>query len=537
MSRSRVTSARLSLSLVGLLCAVVTGGPAHAWGVGHNDASRLAAGISPEPLASNPDLCLFAHYPDAIQDHAVGHGRDGYLRRLLTFEALDALRAGDMPKALFLASAATHYLTDRSCIAHSGRAWYHQDGDVWTKYLPRRYQGVKVPFERKDVYYPHLQGTAKDTVLGFPEPEYAVEQWRQFQGSTNAYFDSMPSVRRFVTPDLLRRPTGWTFTDFDQYARWYGVFISLDMIDPASLGTDPLRLRDATGMKAVCVEELVNGAAQDAAYYGYLATAAKTTVEPSLAELLSTHDKLLSLLERETVVLIPQSASWPVERAANVLGMELLRAARRQAKLGGLAEPDRTPASFVSRVAPESLEAKLQGRNAILLLAPGDAAWLTAAGAPPLPDVRSGLVAARRADDGALQILLRGATEQDTLYLVDYLLDLAWDPLHGRWPAETVTGVLQDLWGGWKLILDLRGRSGQAAVDYAVKLPYRHQETRAEDAKAYTERLREGIYPAADEEEWWRWFLLELPLPDGRRVPDLIETGTDYTALMRLVSD
>ncbi|MBM4082141.1 MAG: hypothetical protein FJ278_20715, partial [Planctomycetes bacterium] len=99
---------------------------AFGWGVGHDDSSYLGATISPEPFKTNAKLCVYGHYPDSIQDHAVGHGRDGYLRRLFTFEAIDALRAGDIPKAMFLASAATHYLTDRACIAHAGRAWYHK---------------------------------------------------------------------------------------------------------------------------------------------------------------------------------------------------------------------------------------------------------------------------------------------------------------------------------------------------------------------------------------------------------------------------
>ena len=56
-----------------------------------------------------------------------------------------------------------------------------------------------------------------------------------------------------------------------------------------------------------------------------------------------------------------------------------------------------------------------------------------------------------------------------------------------------------------------------------------------ESIEKYAEGTKEGIHAAASEEEWWDRFLLATPLPDGRRVADLIEVGTDYSALIRLV--
>jgi hypothetical protein len=307
------------------------------------------------------------------------------------------------------------------------------------------------------------------------------------------------------------------------------------MLDPQSIGTGQLRLRDAIGMKAVCVEELINGAAQDAAYFGYLATAMNAVVEPSLAKLIPEHDKLLKLAEADAVVFIPQNASWPVERAAHVLGMELLRATRRLATLKDLAPPEKSPSAFVMRVTTERLPAELGARNAILVIPPSSDDWARASDAPPVPSDKSGIIAARQTG-GKTHIVLRGATQQDTLYLVDYLLDLAWSPLHGRWPAERAVSVLQELWSGWKLIRDLGGMSGAAAVAYARKLPYHHNQTRAEDATKYAAALKQGVHSPASEEEWWSYFLLEIPLPDGRRVADLIEKGADYSALIEIVS-
>ncbi|MBM3473413.1 MAG: hypothetical protein FJX75_09110 [Armatimonadetes bacterium] len=509
---------------------------AWAWGVGHDDSSWLAATVSPEPFASHPDLCLFAGYPDAMQDQAVGHDRDGYLRRLFTLEAIDALRAGDVPKGLFFASAATHYLTDRACIAHSA-AWYHRPGDARKRLIPKRYESLQVPSETTEVYYEHLKGTAKDTVLRLPEPGYAAEVWRKYQGSTNAYFDSLPSVKQYVAPDLLRKPVGWTFTDFDEYARWYATFIALDMLDPASLGTPELRLRDPAGVKAVCVEELINGAAQDAAFYGYVATAINTLVEPNLGELLPANDKLLTLAEDDALVLIPEEVHWPVERAAQVLGMELLRAARRSATLKGGPQPDKTVVQFVRRVSADQLAEALAHRSAIILLPPDAEPYVQALRLGPLPQGNAGSIVARSAEPSHTHVILRGATEQETLYLVDYLLDLANAPLHGRWPVERALAIYRDVWVGWKLVLDLRGMSGQAAVDYARKLPYSHVASRDEDTRRYTEAFREGILGSASEEDWWQYFLLETPLPDGTRVPDMIQMGTDYTQLLERVRE
>ena len=125
---------------------------------------------------------------------------------------------------------------------------------------------------------------------------------------------------------------------------------------------------------------------------------------------------------------------------------------------------------------------------------------------------------------------------QDTLYLVDYFLDLAWAPLHGRWPVEEMRDLYQDVWAGWRLILDLRQMTGQAAADHVKKLPHHHLATGKEDSQKCAERTKEGIHAPASEEEWWDHFLLATPLPDGRRVPDLLEAGTDYSALIELVA-
>lgn len=405
---------------------------AHAWSGQHNEASVLAAGMSPEPFRSHAKLCVHAGYPDAMQDHAVGHGRDGYALRLFTREAIAAMRAGDLPKAMFFASAATHYLTDQVCVAHVSRAWYHQalDKDPWTRFLPRKYQAVLVPHGKRMVYYEHLKAEASDTCLFLPEPEYNAAAWRKSQGSLNYYFDTMPSVKKYVTPAMLRRPDDWTFNDFDQYARWYGFFIALDMLDPASLKGPQLRLRDAQGMRAVCVEELINGTAQCAAYYGYLSTAAKAEVRPSLDACLPGFDKLQALAARQPVVAIGAQAPWPVERAAHVMALELLRAERRLARTQGRPASGRPVDDYVVRLSAGNCGERLRGRSAVVLVTPADDSLARALSAPRHPS--RGLGRDRRAGARRLQATgnRRAARRQPAGYVVP-----------GRLPARSGLGA------------------------------------------------------------------------------------------------
>ena len=502
--------------------------PARAWSHQHDECTYLAATLCPEPFQSNASLAVFGTYPDLMGDWDAG---PGISLRLFSFEALAALRADDRPKALFLASAATHYLTDQACIAHS-RAWYKTDSDPFARFLPRRLQGLKVPREKKPVYYEHLKGYYNDTVLAVPEPDYNVERWRQYGGSINAYFDTLPSVRKYATPARLRRPTDWTFTDFDQYARWHATFTALDMLDPASLDQPPMKLRSAEGIKAISLDELLNGAEQCTAYFGYLSTAMRCRVDSSLDRLLPDMDKLQTLARSAPLVVIAKDAPWPVERAAQVLGMELLRAGRRLAFAEQRTAPGGKPSDFVRRVGAGDRLEDLAGHSLIVLLTPDDTALAGRLRAPEVPAGATGVITATAPGP---TVLLRGATRQDTLYLVDYFLDLAWAPLQARWPVEPALAAAQELWVGWKLCLDLRQRNGADAVAYARKVPYHAP---AGVTTEYNKRLdAAGGQKGATQMEWWTWFLLQTPLPDGRRVPDMIETGTDYTDMFKAIRE
>lgn len=332
-----------------------------------------------------------------------------------------------------------------------------------------------------------------------------------------------PSVFRQVTPKMLRRPTDWTFSDYDEYAQWYGFFISLDMLDPASLNGPQLRPGNASGMEAVRIDEVTNAAAQCAAYCGYLSTAAGVEVQTSLGELLPEYDKFMALAHGEPLLAISTEAPWPVEHAAHVLAIELLRGERRRAQTQGAAQPGRKIADYTVRVSPEKAVERLRGHN-VVLLAPEDERLARALGAPEVRHGASGVIATAKPDAGTqnVTIFVRGASKQHTLYLVDYLLDLSWTLLHARWPIERNVETLKELWAGWKLILNLRKMHGKEAVAYARKVPYSHVATRKADSAKY-DAGQQGIRAGASELEWWQHFLLELRLPDDRQVPDMID--------------
>jgi len=516
---------------------------AFSWGIGHQDASYLGALMSPEPFRSNPSLCLFALYPDQMPDWPIAHGLDGYDRRLYTLEAIECLRSGDVPKALFFASAASHYITDRTCLPHCG-AWRCRKGDWLTEFMPKKYREIELPCQIKEIQAtPTMR--RKDWVFDLPEPELNREAWQKHPGNIHAYLDGAPSVRNYVTADekvmakLLEKwaPKGWTFNARYIYGEVYPNFIAFDMLDPEGIKTGNYRFRDPVGMKAVMIEELMNGAAVDAAFYGYIVTAAGTVVEPSLNELLPEMDKFLSFVNKDTLVVIPKEASWQVEHAAHVVGAELLRAMKRRATLRGEAQPSRTIASLILRVSSEELADALRRGNSVLLIPPGNDKWAEKAGAPHLPNGKRGIIGAHKDSEGNIRLFLRGASEQDTLYLVDYLLDLAWAPIRqGQWPVEKVVNALKEVWGGWKLILDMRKMSGKEAVDYAAKLPYRHTPSISGPETQKYKALLEGVHPRMDiGRSDWSYFLLDLPLPDRRKFSAMLEGGTDYTELINLV--
>jgi hypothetical protein len=175
---------------------------------------------------------------------------------------------------------------------------------------------------------------------------------------------------------------------------------------------------------------------------------------------------------------------------------------------------------------------ELDRHSAILLLPPDDTAWAEAAKAVSVPAGKTGLIFARKTGQGNIHVLLRGTTEQDTLYMVDYLLDLAWAPLHARWPAQTVVDAAKEAWAGWKLILDLRKMQGKEAVAFASKVPYKADK---EAVSKFHQNMKQLTQQAANQEEWWTHFLLEIPLPNGRKVPDMIEKGVDYTTVLGAV--
>lgn len=184
-----------------------------------------------------------------------------------------------------------------------------------------------------------------------------------------------------------RKPLNWTFRDFCIYAQWYSFYLVFELFDPEGLKVGQVRFRDKLSMKAVFVEELLNGTGMNAAYFSYIACAVNAFVEPPLEKIIPDpeYDKLLKLAEMDAVVFIPENVAWPIERAAHLIGMELLKAKERLAVLKGLPKVERSVESFVLRVTPEKLRTELKKRSGILLVPPKHEKWAKSAGAPSIP--------------------------------------------------------------------------------------------------------------------------------------------------------
>jgi hypothetical protein len=98
-----------------------------------------------------------------------------------------------------------------------------------------------------------------------------------------------------------------------------------------------------------------------------------------------------------------------------------------------------------------------------------------------------------------------------------------------------VVEATKHLWPGWQLLLELRKMRGEAVVAYAYRFAKSRPPLDQKAAGQVREELRRGPGKPSGQDEWWARFLLEMPLPDGRRVPEMIEKGTDYLAWMDVV--
>ncbi len=497
----------------------------------HQLAAYTAARLSPEPFASNWQKCGGAGVPDFMRDQPLGHENARIAGLLYTREALHYLRDGQLNKALLLASARTHYVTDGCAIPHAEIWNPRQQDDIlrpgqpftgpWS-YMPARFQDYWLPYGERTPggYFPLL----------ISPPPVGADVWdaladSNLSGSIHAFFDRMHVGMWHKTgfpTDALDDTTGWSAYDREFYSRWRAECIALEVLDRDSVFDEEpgVRFVSEERFRAVMDEELRNMIAADVAYFRYLAVAASTEVRGDLGASLPSLDPLRLLATRSPRLYLAADAPWPLRRVAWLLAEELVRARYRfEGKYGR---------NYMQtlRVQGEALFAPLQvpegEADQRLILAWGmSPEEVTALAASPLEgnviDFGPGGAASGYA-------LLRGEDLQSALHLVDYLLDLTWAPLNGRTPVEVMVNVFAREWPGTLLIDALRETPEEEVP--GQRLFYQPPNLHQEDEVAWAGRVQALVRPNTEGDcnlsgplpALWTLMLFDLPLPDGTQL-------------------
>jgi len=525
-------------ALAGAVCLLVTT-CCPALGAGtptHQMASLIAARLAPEPFASNWEKCRYAVHPDYMRDQPLGHENARVAGLLYTLEAIDCLRQGQTNKAMMLASARSHYISDSACIAHA-EVWRPRQEDdvmqpgepgarVWS-FLPERYQDYWLPFgelvaERH--YYPLVVET----------PAYRAEDWgrtrdRGLDRSMHGFFDGLS--RSVAEADgfpleTVPRADGWSAYDRELYARWVAEGVALEVLDRESVLTadGSVRFTSSEGFQAALDDEMRNMAAAVLAYYRYLTVAASTELAGDLQGVFPSSDPLLLMARREPRIHLDEDAPWPLRRAAHLLAMEIVRASYRGRGLEGREYAERLLEECQAMIVAADMPPGEGDRR--IIISWGEAGGLVDAAASTTADGNVITCVPGATREG--YILLRGEDLQSTIHLVDYLLDLTHAPLHGRTPVDVLLRVFEREWPGTALIAKLR-QTPDAEI-YTPELerpPCPHEDDMAE----WTDKVHWMIWPntAGDSNlsgplpVQWNLLLLALPLPDG----SLLELAAD----------
>ncbi|MCL5270131.1 MAG: hypothetical protein M1457_06185, partial [bacterium] len=408
----------------------------------HMTAGMSAARVAPEPFASRWRQCRGAVHPDYMQDQPLGHENQRVAGLLYTLAAIDWLRAGEVNKALLLASARSHYIEDESCLAHAD-VWNPRASDdrlrrdtpsagIWS-FLPASVQDWRLPIVR-DPQLNYARLTAEP-------PEFRRNVWDACvadgrPGGMHHFFDRMPSLESAADGFPAGRipdTTNWSAYDREFYGRWRAECLALKLLDPESVaaasrsdtgGKAPVRFVAPEQFRRVLDDEMANMCASVAAYYRYVSVAARTTLVGEIEAMFPSADRLVLLARRDPHIYLAPDAPWPLKRAAWLLAMELARAGRRDE---GILYPAylktlRQDAEGLFRTI--SMPAGEGDRRIVI-------AWQDAEkniadlAAEPLAgnriECRSG-----KTSEGA--ILLHGEDLQSAIHEIDYLLDLALAP-------------------------------------------------------------------------------------------------------------
>ena len=311
---------------IGLLASICPGALA-AGTITHRTASLTAAKLAPDPFASNWEKCSYANHPDYMRDQPLGHENMRTAGLLYTLEAIRYLREGQINRAMMVASARSHYITDSACLPH-GEIWRpRREEDVFRpgepssgpwSFMPGSFQGYWLPFGEKPEGQ-HYQPLVVDL------PPMKQDAWdalkeRDLYGSIHGFFDSIHGQAPYPDGfplDSIDRAEYWSCYDREFYARWRSECLALMLLDRESVldETPGVRWVDAEAFQAVMDEEMRNMVSAVLTYYRYLAVAARTEMVGDIDEVFPAADRLALLAARSPRIYLSPEAPWPLKRS------------------------------------------------------------------------------------------------------------------------------------------------------------------------------------------------------------------------------
>ena len=498
----------------------------------HRPAAQYAAMLSSEPFKSGWMDCFGAMVPDQMIDQPLAHENHRAAGMLYTHEAIRFLREKKYQKALFLASARSHYLTDTLAIAHCDVWKPRRENDVmkpgqhgmhiWS-FLPKSVQEFQMPFgERRE-------GMHSDPLLIDPPP-LQRNAWDGLAkidkvGSMHAFFDrtalhSAYKQGQFPLKDVPDT-TNWSCYDREMVARWHAEQIALEMVDRDSVLAQGERIKfsDAEKMQKAFDHEMENMIAAVITYYRYLGVAADTKMIGDIDMLLPSIDRLVLMARHNPVIYISDKAPWPLRRTCMLLAMEIVRARYRAKGDFGYAYSKGLKEACEAMILPIEMPEGEDNNRVLVAWKTKESARKAAAGG----ELKGNNVVCAKGEQHGAHILLRGKDLQSTLHLIDYLLDLSYAPLNGKAPVEVLFRIFAKEWAGMQLMEDLK-----ATAEKDVATRFEHiKSPQSHDHGEWGNKVHWLVWPHAQGTDanlsgvlprFWNLFVLDLPQPDGAKV-------------------
>ncbi len=495
----------------------------------HDTAALVAAQIAPEPFRSNWKACRGGSWPDYMRDQPVGHENQRVAGMLYTLEAIRYLRDGQCNKALLLASARSHYVADSQCIAHAAVWNQRAQDDILESGRPGRGPWSFLPADMQDYWLPLGERTPHGYYPIEIEPPPVFRQaWdslvdRKLVGSMHAFFDQTHPLTPYPNgypTDGVPNTTNWSAYDREFYGRWEAENIALTVLDRQSVlsRSRPIRFVAAEAFQKSLETEMRNMVASIATYYRYLTVAKKTRLVGDIEQLFPSSDRLALLARGKPKIYLSPQSPWPLKRACRLLAMEMVRAEyRTRGQLGeqyGERIAEETEALFSTVAMPDK-----EADRRVVIAWQQDAAAIERHAAQTIADTS---IVCEHSDPIGGQIVLHGQDMQAAIHLVDYLLDLAYAPLHGRVPVEVLLTVLRREWEGMRLMERLATMTdAQVATS-----PHRPSNPHEHEQAAWADKVHRMVRPytfgrsniSGPLPSYCNLLLKDLPLPNGQKV-------------------